>query len=91
MLRTVQFACTLPKAEADALNAESGRIYTDMLVSHYRIYRKQRVWLTRENGERWGDADGGPLRSMPTAGMRPNRASTKRARPRVPAGSWAWR
>lgn len=52
MLRTVQFACTLPKAEADALNAESGRIYTDMLVSHYRIYRKQGVWLTHENGER---------------------------------------
>ena len=32
MLRTVQFACTLPKSEADAQNAESGRIYTDMLV-----------------------------------------------------------
>ena len=41
MLRTVQCACTLPKAEADALNAESGRIYTDMLVQHYRLYRKE--------------------------------------------------
>ena len=60
MLRTVQFACTLPKAEADALNAESGRIYTDMLVSHYRLYRKQRVWLTHQNGERWEDLHGGP-------------------------------
>jgi putative transposase len=60
MLRTVQFACTLPKAEADALNAESGRIYTDMLVSHYRLYRKQGVWLTHENGERWEDRHGGP-------------------------------
>ncbi len=28
MLRTVQFACTLPKSDADALNAESGRVYT---------------------------------------------------------------
>ena len=60
MLRTVQFACTLPKAEADALNAESGRIYTDMLVCHYRLYRKQGVWLTRQNGERLEDALGGP-------------------------------
>ncbi|HEX6776612.1 MAG TPA: transposase [Ktedonobacterales bacterium] len=60
MIHTVQFACTLPKAEADALNAESGRIYTDMLVSHYRLYRKQRVWLKPEQGERWEDIHGGP-------------------------------
>ena len=60
MLRTVQFACPLPKAEADARNAESGRIYTDRLVSHYRLYRKQGVWLKRENGERWDDLHGGP-------------------------------
>lgn len=60
MLRTVQFACALPKAEADALNAESGRIYTDMLVSHYRIYRRQGHWLKAEHGERWEDAHGGP-------------------------------
>ena len=50
----------MPKAEADALNKESGRIYTDMLVSHYRLYRKQGAWLTHENGERWEDLHGGP-------------------------------
>ncbi len=60
MLRTVQFACTLPKSEADALNAESGRIYTDMLVRHYRLYRKQDVWLAPKNGERLEDVLGGP-------------------------------
>jgi putative transposase len=60
MLRTVQFACTLPKSEADALNAESGRIYSDMLTLHYRLYRKQSIWLTHENGERWEDLHGGP-------------------------------
>src|SRR5215469_15622297 len=60
MLRTVQFACILPKAEADALNAESGRIYTDMLVRHYRLYRKQGVWLAPRSGERLEDALGGP-------------------------------
>ena len=60
MLRTVQFACPLPKAEADALNAESGRVYTDMLVQHYRRYRKQGVWLSPRGGERLEDATGGP-------------------------------
>ncbi len=60
MLRTVQFACTLSKHEADALNAESGRIYTDMLVQHYRRYRKQGVWLSPKGGERMEDALGGP-------------------------------
>ena len=59
MLRTVQFGCTLPKDEADALNAESGRLYTDMLVCHYRIYRHKGVWLRPELGERWQDAHGG--------------------------------
>ncbi len=60
MLRTVQFACPLSKAEADALNAESGRVYTAMLVQHYRVYRKQGVWLAPRNGERLEDALGGP-------------------------------
>jgi putative transposase len=60
MLRTVQFACSLPKQEADALNAESGRVYTNMLISHYRLYRKQGVWLAPKNGERLEDALGGP-------------------------------
>jgi putative transposase len=59
MLRTVQFTCSLPKGDADALNTVSGRIYTDMLVSHYRLYRKQGVWLTHQNGERWKDLRGG--------------------------------
>src|SRR5215831_18971638 len=60
MLRTAQVACSLPKVEADALNAESGRIYSDMLVQHYRRYRKQRVWLAPKCGEQLEDASGGP-------------------------------
>ncbi len=60
MLRTAQFACSLPKEEADALNAESGRVYTNMLVQHYRRYRKQGIWLSQKSGERMEDAVGGP-------------------------------
>jgi putative transposase len=60
MLRTVELACSLPKADADALTAESGRVYTDMLVCHSRVYRKQGVWLAPTSGERLEDALGGP-------------------------------
>ena len=60
MLRTVQFPCALPKSDADALNAESGRVYTDMLVRHYRVNRKQAAWLAPSSGERLEDALGGP-------------------------------
>ena len=60
MIRTVQFVCSLSKAEADALNAESGRIYTDMLIQHYRLYHKQNVWLSPYNGKRVEDMTGGP-------------------------------
>ena len=60
MLSTVHSPCSLPRAEADALNEESGRVYTDMLVQHYRRYRKQGVWLSPRLGERLEDALGGP-------------------------------
>jgi hypothetical protein len=60
MLRTVQLACCLPKDDADALNAESGRLYTDKLTCHYRIYRRKGVWLRPELGERWEDRQGVP-------------------------------
>ena len=91
MLRTAQVACSLPKVEADALNAESGRIYTDMLVQHYRRYRKQRIWLSQKCGERLEDADGaGQQPCMPIAGMRHNRAFIKPARRPKPAVSLGW-
>ena len=59
MLRTAQCTCTLPTDKADALNAESGRLYTDMLVCQSRISRRMGVWLPPEQGQRWQDAHGG--------------------------------
>jgi putative transposase len=55
MIRTHSIPCTLPKAEADALNRESGRVYTETLVWHYRIYRRKGVWLSPGAAERLGD------------------------------------
>ncbi len=43
MIRTVAIRCKLPKEAADAFNSESGRIYTHVLVQHYRIYREKGV------------------------------------------------
>ncbi len=55
MIRAVYFRCHLPKAVADALNAESGRIYSQVLVEQYRIYRKKGVWLSPKAQERYND------------------------------------
>ena len=64
MMRTIYFRCDLPTTLADELNAESGRIYTQVLVTHYRIYRKKGIWLSPGGMERLNDcynADGQPL------------------------------
>jgi putative transposase len=55
MIRTIYFRCNLPRTTADRLNLESGRIYTQVLVDHYRIYRKQGVWLSSKAQERLND------------------------------------
>jgi putative transposase len=59
LIRTHVFACTLPKEEADALNAESGRVYSRTLIWHYRVYRRTGHWLSCGSGSRLEDALGG--------------------------------
>ena len=60
MIRTVTFGCSLPKAKADALNLESGAVYTRVLVEHYRIYRQTGHWLSVGAASRIEDQLGGP-------------------------------
>jgi putative transposase len=55
IIRTAYFASHLPRAVADALNAESGRIYTQVMIEQYRIYRKKGVWLSPNAQERYSD------------------------------------
>ncbi len=50
MIRTQIVPCHLPRARADALNLESGRIYTGILVRHWRIVRKKGIWLSEKPG-----------------------------------------
>ncbi len=58
MIRTHILPCRLPRADADALNRESGQIYTDVLVWHYRIYRRTGRWLSPKADERLNDSFG---------------------------------
>jgi putative transposase len=60
LIRTVTFRCSLPKAEADALNLESGAVYTRVLVEHYRVYRHTGHWLSVGAACRIEDYRGGP-------------------------------
>src|SRR6266545_485780 len=55
VIRTHMLPCAIPRAEADALNRESGRVYTETLVWHYRIYRRKGIWLSPGAAERLGD------------------------------------
>jgi putative transposase len=55
MIRTVYFDCDLPRSLADALNRESGRIYSRVMVEHDRIYRKHGLWLKAGQAEKLDD------------------------------------
>jgi putative transposase len=59
MIRTHTIPCDLPNAIADALNRASGAIYTQTLVTHYRVYRKRgqkkRHWLSQFAAMRLND------------------------------------
>jgi putative transposase len=55
MIRTHSIPCALPKAEADALNRESGRVYTETLVWHWRVKNRKDIWLRPGAAEKLGD------------------------------------
>jgi putative transposase len=60
MLRVHYFRADIHHDLADALNRESGRVYTDAMVRHWRIYRRKRHWLSREAASKLQDAALGP-------------------------------
>jgi putative transposase len=55
LIRTHVIPCDLPKIQADALNMASGRIYTGVLVAHWRVLRRKDRWLSEKSGTRWSD------------------------------------
>lgn len=55
MIRTHIEPCSLHRSEADALNRASGERYTQVLVFHWRTYRKRGHWLSQGAAEKWND------------------------------------
>jgi putative transposase len=55
MILTRVFRATQPKSLLDECNRESGRIYTQTMVEHWRIYRNQGVWLSPGMDEKYND------------------------------------
>ena len=61
MIRVHILRSKISREQAAALNQESGRIYTGVMVEHWRIYKKGRGhWLSRWAAERYNDYLGGP-------------------------------
>ena len=56
MIRTHVLPCSLPRVVADALNLASGQVYTQVLVSHWRVIRHKGQWLSEKAGTRWSDS-----------------------------------
>lgn len=54
-IRTHIFPCKISVELADKLNHESGRIYTDVMVEHWRIWRKKGIWLGCHTAQRLND------------------------------------
>jgi hypothetical protein len=55
VIRTHTIPCRIPREIADLLNRASGRIYTGILVAHYRVRRRKDHWLSLTSGTRWSD------------------------------------
>jgi hypothetical protein len=56
VIRTHILPCALPSHVADALNQASGALYTQVLVSHWRVVRHKAHWLSEKAGTRWSDS-----------------------------------
>src|SRR5438270_7471757 len=56
MIRTHLLVCNLPREQADRLNRESGRLYTETLVWHWRVLRHSSHWLSSAAAEKLGDS-----------------------------------
>jgi hypothetical protein len=55
MILTQVFRATQPKSILDECNLESGRIYTQTMVEHWRVYRNHEVWLSPGMDEKYND------------------------------------
>jgi putative transposase len=55
MIRTKVFKAKQPKSILDELNRESGKVYTEVMVEHWRVYRKHGIWLMPYTEQKYND------------------------------------
>ena len=55
MIRAHYFRATQPGSLLDDCNRESGRITTNTMVEHWRVYKKKGVWLRSATNEKYDD------------------------------------
>jgi len=55
MIRTGIIPCKLNKATCDALNLNSGRIYSGIVSRHWRMFRQKNLWLSEKSLTRLSD------------------------------------
>lgn len=55
MIRTRIIPCKLNKATCDALNLNSGRIYSGIVSRHWRLLRQKNLWLSEKSLTRLSD------------------------------------
>lgn len=55
MYRARIIACPFDKSICDNLNRESGRLYTEVMVNHYRIWRRSNHWLSVFGADKLND------------------------------------
>ena len=55
MIRTHIIHCNLKKEVADILNLESGHIYTQVMITHWRVFRHSGHWLSHYGATQLND------------------------------------
>jgi putative transposase len=55
MITTKVFRARQPKSILDELNRESGKVYSEVMVEHWRVYRRHNVWLTPFSEMKYND------------------------------------
>jgi hypothetical protein len=51
----VTLACHLPRETTSVLSAESGRIDTQVIIEHHRVYQHAGYWLSQSASEKQND------------------------------------
>jgi putative transposase len=55
VIRTKVFKAKQPKSILDELNRESGKLYSEVMVEHWRVYRNHNIWLSVYTERKYND------------------------------------